>query len=82
MASLEKSMHQVRSARGADRNVDARKKARAALDEDVADATAVVRMARRTGDDSSRLIGKVDAAKKLLGKEENLVEDDISGNPG
>ena len=63
ISSLDKTMHVVRSARGADRNDEAREKARADLDEDVTDATAVLRMAKRSGVDSSRLVGKVEAAQ-------------------
>ena len=80
ISSLDKSMHQVRSARGADGNVEAREKARAALDEDIADATALLRTARRSGVDASRLIGKIEAAEKLLKKEHHSIEDASSGN--
>ena len=80
ISSLDKSMHQVRSARGADGNVEAREKARAALDEDIADATALLRTARRSGVNASRLIGKIEATEKLLKKEHHSIEDASSGN--
>ena len=73
VASLEKNMHVVRSTRGANRDVEAQKKARDDLEEDVTDATAVLRMARRSGVDPSRLVGKVEAAQKLLGKDSCLI---------
>ena len=79
VSSLEKTMHQVRSSRGANSDVEAREKAHAALEEDVADAAALLRVAERMGVDSSRLSGKVEAAKKLLGKH-LLIEVATSGN--
>merc|ERR1712015_199340 len=78
VSSIDRCMHVMRSARGAD--VEARKKSREALEEDIADATALLRTARRTGIDATRLIGKVDAAQKLLGKEGLIVVDTLSDN--
>ena len=72
-------MHAVRSARGADHNVEARKKARADLDEDIDDATALLRTAKRSGVDASRLVGKVEAAQKLLGKDSCLIWSLVGG---
>ena len=71
VASLDKNMQQVRSARGADRDVEARKKMRADLEEDIADAAAgVLRMSKRSGVDSTRLSEKMIAAKAPLKKYE------------
>ena len=80
VSSLDKVMHQVRSARGADCDVEARKKARAALDEDIADATALLRVAKRTGVDSTRLSEKLEAARKLMGKDGLQIEAVSTGN--
>ena len=80
VSSIDRCMHVVRSARGADVDVEARKKSREALEEDIADATALLRTARRTGIDATRLIGKIDAAQKLLGKEGLVVVDTLSDN--
>lgn len=41
-ASLEKMMHQARNARGADRDAKDRRKVRADLEEDVADAASLL----------------------------------------
>ena len=68
VASIEKTMQQLRSARGADRDVDARKKAYADLEEDLADAAGALRMSKRSGVDSTRLSEKIIAAKALLTK--------------
>ena len=78
ISSLEKTMHRLRSSRGADIDVETRKKSREDLYEDIADATALLRTAKRTGIDATRLIGKVDAAQKLLGKEDLVVVDTLS----
>ena len=59
ISSLEKSMHRVRSSRGADVDVETRKKSWEALDEDIDHATDLLRMAKRLGLDSSRLIGMI-----------------------
>ena len=80
ISSLEKTMHRLRSSRGADIDVETRKKSREDLYEDIADATALLRTAKRTGIDATRLIGKVDAAQKLLGKEDLVVVDTLSDN--
>ena len=80
ISSLEKTMHQVRSSRGADVDVETRKESREALDEDIDDATALLRTAKRSGVDASRLIGKVEAAQKLLGKDSLVVVDSLSNN--
>lgn len=80
VSSIDRCMHVVRSARGADVDVETRKKSREDLEEDIADATAVLRMARRSGVDVSRLVGKVDAAQKLLGKDDLIVVDSLSNN--
>jgi len=71
-------MHVLRSARGADVDVETREKSRAALAEDIDDATALLRTARRSGVDASRLVGKIDAAQKLLGKDTLVVVDSLS----
>ena len=68
VASIEKTMQCARSVRGPDVEVERREKARADLEDDVADASALLRIAARTGVDSSRLSGKLEAAKKLLAK--------------
>ena len=65
ISSLEKTMHVVRSDRGADVDVETRKKSREALVEDIDDATALLRTAKRSGVDASRLIGKVEVRSSL-----------------
>ena len=69
VSSIDRNMHQVRSNRGADVNVDAQKKSLESLVEDIADAAAMLRMAKRSGVDATRLIEKIEVAKKLLNKE-------------
>ena len=80
VASLEKTMQQLRSCRGADVSAESRVKTRRDLEEDVADAAALLRVATRSGVDSSRLSGKLEAARKLLGKESQLAVDNAPGN--
>ena len=54
-ASVEKSMQRVRSSRGAEIDADDRKKVREDLVEDVTDANALIRVAKRTKVDHTRL---------------------------
>ena len=68
VASIEKTMQQLRSTRGAGRDVEARKKAYTDLEEDLADAAGALRMSKRSGVDSTRLSEKIIAAKALLTK--------------
>ena len=78
VASLERCMHRVRSARGAGCDAESRSKARSSLEEDVADASGLLRVAKRTGLDTSRLTDKLDAAQKLLGQANLVVVDTLS----
>ena len=55
-----------RSGFNSDIGVEVRKNVRAELEEDVADAKALLRMAKRSGMESSRLSEKIDAARLLL----------------
>jgi len=80
IASLEKSMQQIRSCRGPEVDVERRRKARSDLEEDVIDATGVLRMAKRSGVDSSRLAEKVEAARKLMEKEDSAAGTAAAGN--
>ena len=80
VASIEKSMQQLRSLRGSDVDVERRRKALSDLEEDVTDATALLRVTLRSGVDSSRLSGKLDAAKKLSERESQSFKDGATGN--
>merc|ERR1712015_328773 len=80
VSSIDRCMQVLRGARGADVDVETRGKARDALVEDVDDASAMLRTAKRSGVDASRLVGKIEAAQKLLGKDSLVVVDSLSDN--
>ena len=67
VAGLERAMQCLRSAKGS-KIVEEIKKARAALENEVADAKAMQRLATRSGTDNSRLSEKIIAAGTLLKK--------------
>ena len=80
VSSIDRCMQVLRGARGADVDVEARKKSRDALVEDIDDATALLRTAKRSGVDASRLVGKIETAQKLLGKDGLVVADSLSND--
>ena len=74
VAGLERAMQCLRSANGS-KVVEEIKKARAALENEVADAEAAQRLATRAGVDASRLSEKIIAARTLLKKSGSISGD-------